>query len=156
MRRSELISFLRENFALECRGIHGAPHWARVRNNGLRLAESTGANIRVIEAFSLLHDSCRLNDDWDPEHGLRAGELARRLNKPFLELEVVELKLLVHACEGHSDGHLQADVTVQTCWDADRLDLGRVGIRPEASRLCTLAARHPAVIEWAHFRSLAQ
>jgi uncharacterized protein len=49
---------------------------------------------------------------------------------------------------------LQGDVTVQTCWDADRLDLGRVGIRPVASRLCTPAARAPDVIAWAYARSL--
>lgn len=28
----------------------------------------------------------------------------------------------------HSDGYTEGDITVQVCWDADRLDLGRVGI----------------------------
>jgi uncharacterized protein len=36
---------------------------------------------------------------------------------------------------------MDADVTVQTCWDADRLDLVRIDIQPEAERLCTDAAR---------------
>lgn len=129
-------------------------HWARVRINGLCLADLTKANTRVVEAFALLHDSCRRNDTDDPEHGLRAGELARRLNDRFLALQVEELRLLVQACEGHSDGHLVADVTIQTCWDADRLDLGRVGVRPDASRLCTTAARDPRVIAWAFARSV--
>jgi uncharacterized protein len=45
---------------------------------------------------------------------------------------------------------------VLTCWDADRLDLGRVGIRPLAERLCTDAARQPAMLQWAYRRSLAR
>ena len=65
-----------------------------------------------------------------------------------------EFSWLVAACEGDSDGLTEAaHVTVLTCWDADRLDLGRVGIRPKATRLCTSAARDPDVIEWAYQRS---
>jgi uncharacterized protein len=35
----------------------------------------------------------------------------------------------------HSEGAVHADPTVQTCWDADRLDLGRVGVMPDAKFL---------------------
>ena len=146
MNQPELVRFLRNHFALDWRGIHGAPHWSRVRLNGLRLAEATGARIRVIEAFALLHDSCRMNDGHDPEHGARATVLAERINAQYLELDSTEMRLLAVACEGHSGGGLEGDVTVQTCWDADRLDLGRVGIKPIASRLCTSAARDPNTI----------
>jgi uncharacterized protein len=45
-------------------------------------------------------------------------------------------------------------VTVQTCWDADRLDLGRVGKHPHPRYLCTPAARDREVIEWAYRRSV--
>ena len=41
-----------------------------------------------------------------------------------------------------------------TCWDADRLDLGRVGIRPDPRRLFTAAARSPELLSWAYQRSL--
>jgi uncharacterized protein len=41
---------------------------------------------------------------------------------------------------------------VQACWDADRLDLGRVGIAPAPERLCTAAARER--IAWANERAL--
>lgn len=58
------------------------------------------------------------------------------------------------ACEKHSDGLTDADITVQVCWDADRLDLGRVGVRPHARYLCTDAAKSPSVIEWAYGRSI--
>jgi hypothetical protein len=36
---------IRNQFALNWRGLHGAPHWARVRQNGLRLAA------RLVEAW---------------------------------------------------------------------------------------------------------
>jgi hypothetical protein len=32
---------------------------------------------------------------------------------------------------------------VQICWDADRLDLARVGTLPQSAKLCTDAAREP-------------
>ena len=150
---SQLIQLLREQFALNWGGIHGAPHWARVRENALRLSESTGANIKVVEAFAFLHDSQRQSDYQDPEHGWRAAEFARKLPASLLDLTESELVLLTAACEGHSDGLMKADVTVCTCWDADRLDLGRVGIIPDPARMCTEPARDSAVIRWAYARS---
>jgi uncharacterized protein len=48
-------------------------------------------------------------------------------------------------------GGTTADITIQTCWDADRLDLGRVGVFPDAARLCTGAARR--LIQWADGRA---
>jgi uncharacterized protein len=32
----------------------------------------------------------------------------------------------------HSGGEVSTNATIQTCWDSDRLDLGRVGIKPSA------------------------
>lgn len=150
----ELIDVLRKQFLLDWDGIHGAPHWARVRDNGLRLAKLTGANPRVIEYFAFLHDTRRENDDHDPEHGYRAAEFAASLRKRYLRLDDDEFRLLQLACEGHSEGHTRGDITLLTCWDADRLDLGRVGIRPDPERLCTPAARDPAILDAAWERSL--
>jgi len=149
-----LIKCLRDQFTLDWHGIHGASHWARVRANGLRLAETTGAKTHVVELFSFLHDSKRLNDHHDPEHGHRAATFAETLIGTYFDLEPDDLMLLQAACRGHSDGHVTGDITVLTCWDADRLDLGRVGIKPRADRLCTEAAREPALLEWAYLRSL--
>jgi uncharacterized protein len=64
------------------------------------------------------------------------------------------MELLDAAIRYHADGLREGDVTVQTCWDADRLDLGRVGIRPNPSKLCTDAARRPDVLGEAYRRSL--
>ena len=139
---------------MDWHGIHGAPHWSRVRHNGLILAELTGANPRVIEYFSFIHDMGRQNDGHDPEHGYRAASIAQKIAGDLINVTDQELALLVEACTGHSDGHLRADVTVMTCWDADRLDLGRVGIKPDPKRLCNEASRAPHLIDGAYQRSL--
>jgi len=49
------------------------------------------------------------------------------------------------ACEGHTYKGYHDDVTIQTCWDADRLDLGRVGITPDPDRMCTGMGRQLAL-----------
>ena len=150
----KLIRFAKREFQLDWHGIHGAPHWSRVRHNGLILAELTGANSRVIEYFAFIHDMGRENDSHDPEHGYRAASIAQKIAGDLIEVTDQELALLMEACSGHSDGHLMADVTVMTCWDADRLDLGRVGIKPDPHRLCNEPARDSRLIEAAYARSL--
>lgn len=150
----ELISIIRREFALDWSGIHGAPHWARVRINGLRLAEYTGARLDVVELFAFLHDTQRKHDGRDSDHGRRAADFARTLQGVLFTLDEEGINLLCIACTGHSDGLLEADITVQTCWDADRLDLGRIGVIPDSKKLCTAAARDPKMIEWAYRRSL--
>ena len=150
----DLVPHLRRQFKLNWQGIHGVSHWARVRQNGLYLCRSTGADARVVELFAFLHDSCRENDGHDPEHGARAADLAQSLHGSVFTLPDDELTVLGEACQGHTHGRYSDNVTVQTCWDADRLDLGRVGIKPLAERLCTDTARNPETIEWAYQRSI--
>jgi len=58
----ELVTFLRAEFQLDWRGIHGVSHWTRVRYNGLLLARSTGALAHVVEFFAFLHDARREHD----------------------------------------------------------------------------------------------
>ena len=149
----DLLDVIRRGFALRLDGIHGQAHWARVRENGLRLTGQTGADLEIVEFFAFLHDAKRQDDGWDREHGRRAADFVRSLPGSLLTLPAEKLECLVYACAHHSDGLIEADVTVQTCWDADRLDLGRIGVRPDPRHLCTEAAQDPAVIEWAFRRS---
>lgn len=149
----ELMRLIRQEFMLDWDGIHGIQHWIRVRDNGIRLAELTGADLDVVEFFAFLHDSQRRNEWKDVEHGARAAKFVTRLRRPFITLSDREFEHLVFACRFHSDGLIKADVTVQTCWDADRLDLGRVGKRPNPKFLCTSAAKEESMIEWAYKRS---
>jgi uncharacterized protein len=152
---TDLMAMIRNGFALRLDGIHGEAHWGRVHENGLRLAEQTGADIEVVELFAFLHDSKRQNDGWDQDHGQRAAEFVRSLSQTLVVLPPPRFERLVYAIARHSDGLIEADVTIQTCWDADRLDLGRIGIQPDPKYLCTDVARDPAVIEWALRRSAA-
>jgi uncharacterized protein len=121
--------------------LHGLEHWKQVGHNGLALAaETDGADADVVLLFALFHDSMRLNDGHDPDHGRRGSALAREL-AGSLPLEPDQLDLLAEACDGHTDGRVSHDPTIGACWDADRLDLPRVGIQPDPGLLSTVAAR---------------
>ena len=149
------IEFCCEVYQMDHKGFHGYPHWMRVLYNGRLLAKSERANTKVLELFCLLHDTQRLNENRDPEHGYRAAEFAKTLNGTWFNVDDEEMALLVQALTYHSDGYVKGDITVQVCWDADRLDLGRVGIKPIPSRLCTAAAKSIDVLEAAYQRSVS-
>ncbi len=150
-----LIAYIRNQFLLDWHGIHGIRHWARVLSNGLRIAErESGVRTDVVRLFSLLHDHVRVNEGIDPEHGLRACHAAHHLRGKFFDIDNRGFALLCDAMTYHSDGMTQGDITVQACWDADRLDLGRVGTMPLARYLCTKTAKDPAFIAEAFERSI--
>ena len=125
----------------------------RVLHNGRLLAGMENANLRVVELFCLLHDTQRRNEYRDPSHGRRAARYARTLRGVWLDISDKEMNLLTEALKYHSNGYTRADITVQVCWDADRLDLGRAGIRPVPHRLCTASAKSVDVLEAAYERS---
>tara|TARA_R110002073_G_scaffold37066_3_gene107644 strand:- start:275 stop:736 length:462 start_codon:yes stop_codon:yes gene_type:complete len=134
----ELIARLREDFYLDWHGNHGSSHWARVKQNGLLLAEHTRADCEVVELFAFIHDSCRRNEHKDPDHGPRAADYAERLRfEKLLELNDMQFQQLKRACAGHTHETRSADITIASCWDADRLDLPRVGIIPDPHRMAT-------------------
>ena len=108
----------------------------------------------TVEQFSLLHHTQRRNERRDPSHGRRAARYAKFLRGVWFDLPDKEMELLTEALKYHSDGYTEADITVQVCWDADRLDLGRVGIKPAPHRLCTASAKSVDVLEAAYERSV--
>ena len=122
-----LVSVILEGYPLPRDGTHGVGHWARVLENGLRLADGTGVNPEIVSLFAVFHDARRINEGVDHGHGGRGAELAAKLRSSLFHLPDDEFLLLRRACEGHTDGGTEADLAVQVCWDADRLDLGRVG-----------------------------
>jgi uncharacterized protein len=139
-------------YVLPVRGLHGVVHWARVLENGLRIAEANGADREVVTLFALFHDARRVNEDWDDGHGLRGGELARSLRGELVHLDDDRFDLLFEACRLHTDGLTAGDPTLLACWDADRLDLGRVGVMPDPRRLGTKAGR--GIRGWTHARAV--
>lgn len=148
-----LLSKIREQYSLNWLGIHGFIHWHRVWENGVLLAKQEGVNAKVVQLFSVFHDSQRLNENIDRNHGPRGAELALEL-RDYLPLDDDEFTLLTIACCLHTTEHTHSDITVQACFDADRLDLGRVGITPNAYFLCTQMAKSPETIECALRRSI--
>jgi uncharacterized protein len=45
--------------------------------------------------------------------------------------------LLQEACRLHTSAHRTGNPTIDACFDADRLDLGRVGITPDPNKMAT-------------------
>ena len=127
-------------------GTHGLGHWARVLENGLHLSASTGADPRVVALFAVLHDCRRLNEGTDHGHGRRGASVVDGLEGE-LGIDPSDVAILRFACAHHTDGTVHPDPTIGTCWDADRLDLGRVGIRPRPEFLSTEPARDRSEID---------
>tara|TARA_B100000749_G_scaffold279467_1_gene272292 strand:+ start:3328 stop:3921 length:594 start_codon:yes stop_codon:yes gene_type:complete len=113
---------------------HAMLHWGRVIENGFWLAEKNGANKNVIIAFGIFHDCRRENEFDDPEHGPRGGEFLHSFADK-INMTKGELSKAVEACKGHTHILHTDDIDIATCWDADRLDLMRVGIFPELKYL---------------------
>jgi hypothetical protein len=123
---------------------HGKWHWEKVERNAATLAKNTkGADRTVVQLFALIHDCKRENEDHDPDHGHRAAAYARELFKEgLLNISESQLELLCEACKYHNDGQVSSDPTIGVCWDADRLDLPRVGITPNPNLLSTQAGKN--------------
>ena len=109
-------------------GLHGTSHWDRVERNGLYLCRFVPADATVVRLFSLLHDCQRRNDHIDPEHGPRAVAYVEALGREALGIDAAQWVLLERAMRFHTNGTDPDDITVSVCWDADRLDIGRVGM----------------------------
>ena len=112
---------------------HGLSHWQRVERNGIILATSE-VNITVVRLFAYLHDKCRIDNGYDVEHGKRAANMINGIRHTLLkELTDNELELLSKACELHTTTLRTGNST----FDADRLDLERVGIVPYPNKMAT-------------------
>lgn len=113
------------------------PHWKRVERNGLLLA-TDNVNTTVVRLFAYLHDKWRIDNWEDKAHGKRAAEHLLELRKTLLiDLTDEEFELLRKACELHTVCHRTGNITIDTCFDANRLDLTRVGIIPDPERMAT-------------------
>jgi len=147
-----VLEFVLNEYALPINGDHGIGHWARVLENGVLISESSDADVDVVAAFAVIHDSQRFTEANDPDHGPRAALVASK-NWELFGLSSSQAWMLFTACDGHTTGRYYPHSTIQTCWDADRLDLGRVGITPDPDRLCTDAAQDDELLEWANQRA---
>ena len=127
---SKLWAYVEDQFTLGPYSLHGPAHWRRVEKNGLLVASRSGADVRVVRLFAVLHDSRRQDEGADIGHGQRGAELAERLRGELFEIDDEAFQKLYYACAWHEKGRVTAEPTIGTCWDADRLDLPRVGALP--------------------------
>jgi uncharacterized protein len=132
-----LADAIARQFQVHEYSIHGPAHWRRVEENGIRLCKRTTADELVVRLFAWFHDSRRENDHTDPDHGRRGAKFARELRGIHFDLEDTAFEKLAYACVWHTAQQFSDDVTIGTCWDADRLDLGRVGITPSEHFMST-------------------
>jgi uncharacterized protein len=143
-----LWEYVANSFRLEQGSIHGPNHWNRVERFGLRVGEICGADLTVVRLFALFHDSQRITDGYDPLHGTRSAHFVANLRSKLLNLQDNQMRLLEYACMYHADGFTTSDTTVGACWDGDRLDLWRVGLKPDPSLLNTSIAQSSELIAW--------
>lgn len=141
-----LLNEVISSFHLDLNGDHGILHWERVYINCLKLSKYYQVNSEVFELFSLLHDSKRKTEYEDIEHGKRSGLFIKELiNNRIIQLSNEDKKRLIFACSNHTkpnkNAKLYLDPVVQICFDADRLDIGRVGIIPEEKYFLTKYAK---------------
>lgn len=148
-----LLDKILSDYRLKPYGIHGIPHWCRVIKYGLNLAVETGASRKIVTLFGILHDCQRWDDGIDKDHGLRAAVYIKSLvQENLLNLTQDELQTLSDACEGHTNGldySYKPSIDVQVCWDADKLDLFRLGKRIDQRRLFTKEAKQ--IVQYGDF-----
>ncbi|WP_412028282.1 hypothetical protein [Deinococcus yunweiensis] len=145
---------LADAFALGTHSLHGPAHWARVEMHAVRLAEVSGGDAEVGRWFSVFHDAARQDEGHDTGHGARGAALVRHY-RPLLPLSDAQVELLAQACHGHELGHVTDDPTIGACWDADRLELVRVGMTPRADLMSIAAGQAAARDREGWLRTLA-
>jgi uncharacterized protein len=138
-----VLSETQQAYKLGARSDHGPNHWRQVDRLGIALCKANPkADKEVVRLFALIHDHLRENEMEDPLHGHRAAKAAPAiLEKCGIRLGFDRLNVLLEAIRYHNDGLVSDEPTIGTCWDADRLDLPRVGIIPDPKLLSTQEAR---------------
>ena len=132
-----LRSFTAERWPESMGKTHGVNHWDRVARFGEMLFQE-GADMDVIQALAYLHDSQRNNDGEDYEHGPRASKFIDTIRVSQLSaLNDEQIDKLKRACELHTIEDRTGDITIDICFDSDRMDLLRVGITPLPDRMAT-------------------
>jgi len=135
------------NLKISIDSIHGYNHWKSVEKIGHYIADRNGADKSVVSAFAFLHDIGRERESEEPRHGEKSMELVK---KSFnLELSTDQQEKLLFAISEHDKSDAKSDdITIQTCWDADRLDLPRVYILPDRELLYTEVGKSQETFEY--------
>ncbi|KPK51654.1 MAG: hypothetical protein AMS22_10545 [Thiotrichales bacterium SG8_50] len=139
--------------------IHGPAHWARVHRFGQALSEHLDLSrdgTQCVAVFAWTHDLARIDDGGGNQHAHDGASLLDPAwATVFPDLSVEQVELVRTAVRYHSDGltaeaayyhgyfdHLGHDddeviAIIGCCWDADRLDLLRLGAQPKTRYMST-------------------
>ena len=136
-----LRDFAIKHTKMKSSSIHGVSHWDRVAKFGDDLY-TCDVDMLVVKAFAYIHDVERVNECEDLQHGPRAAKLVDEIRSTLLDfMNDKEIQQLKDACKLHTTTWRTEDATVNACFDADRLDLGRVGITPDPDKMATVQGR---------------
>lgn len=150
-----LVPLAKHNSAL-----HGVAHWTRVHRYGLLLADTlelSSTQKIAIALFGWTHDLARTNDGGGNQHSIDGADYVVDVtNTLFSNFPRDTLDIVRCAIYYHSDGMTAEEAlyqhslkdnltwsrddilnTLGCCWDADRLDLLRLGIAPQESKMST-------------------
>lgn len=129
-------------FELQKSSYHGPRHWDKVERNVMEISKwmVPKPDLKVCRLFAILHDCRRQDENDDPAHGHRAADFMVRIQDD-LRLTEKQLDQLYSALTHHNSGQTSTDPTIGTCWDADRLELIRVGIVPDLKYFSTKVAK---------------
>jgi len=124
--------------------IHGISHLRRVAITAGRIAASIGEDVESAVVAGFLHDCARSDDGGGTRHAHDSAVLAKKLLSRFYpHLDTVRL---CDAIARHADGETTEDLLAACVWDADRLDLTRLGIEVDPDLLSTTVARRIIMI----------
>lgn len=119
--------------------VHGVSHLMSVAATAARIAHATGEDVMSATVGGFLHDCARQNDGNGEGHARESAQMARSIIvKHFGELDV---NRICSAIADHAAGKTTADGLAAAIWDADRLDLARLGIVVDPAYLSTALAR---------------
>ena len=114
--------------------VHDFDHVLRVYRLAERLAQQEGADLAVVRAAALLHDSCGSapggNGDLRAEHHLTSAEFAGQVlaSKGWPAEKVRAVQHCIRAHRFRSQGEKPQTLEAQVLFDADKLDvLGAIG-----------------------------
>ena len=122
--------------------LHGISHLRRVAILSGRLANAVGEDVESAIVMGFLHDCARRNDKNDIDHARDSEVLARGLIERFYSH--LDVDRICEAIAGHADGDVTSDPFTGCLWDADRLELKRIGRTIDLDLLSTKVAKRLA------------
>ena len=149
MKKEEILLMVKETEVrltpfCTCEGLalHGISHLRRVSILSGRLASAVGEDVEAAVVMGFLHDCARTDDKAGDGHAHDSSVLARCLLGRFYPH--LDADRICHAIARHADGEVTDDGLAACLWDADRLELKRIGREIDLDLLSTEVARRLA------------